>query len=218
MPDINELGLTDEPIEGVDFDAQPQGSPPLPPQPGIYQFQLPTAEVIYKCFDKDDSDPEQGRRIVAQLRDAAALKNLTLNNMYYANISNRTRTINFKSGPVKVSDMAMLLKAVDSEPAASHNAAYAQAMVNAGDRTFMAENRLSGNCNEKRDIYKDGERQEGVKGCGMKFSSAPYKRKGVVVHDIPKDPETGLYLINFDCPKCGASVRVFGNLQGFRAG
>ena len=217
MPDLNELGLTDEPIEGVDFDAQPQGSAPIPPQPGIYQFQLPPAEAILKCFDKDDSDADQGRRIVAKFMDSAALRNLTKGDFYRANVSNKTRTINFKSGPVVVSDMAMLLKAVDSMPPGKNNAAYAQALVNAGGKTFMAENRLSVNCSATRDIYKDGDRQEGMKGCGLKYSSSPYTKGGVTVHDIPKDPDTGLYLINFDC-RCGASLRVFGNLQGWRKG
>jgi hypothetical protein len=215
MPDINSLGLNDEPIEGVDFDEMPQGlgSFPIPPQPGIYEFQLPAAEAIYNSFDVDNSDPEQGQRVVAQFRDAAALKNTTLRNFYNTNISNRTRVINFKSGPVKVSDMAMLLKAVESEPEGNTNAAYAQALVNAGGRKFIAENRLSVKCSPQRDVYKDGKQQEGVKGCGASFSSSPYKD----VREVPKDPETGLYMTSFVCPDCGAELRCFGNLQGFRA-
>jgi hypothetical protein len=217
MPDLNELGLNDEAIEGVDFEEMPQGlgSSIRPPQPGIYQFQLPSAEVMFKCFDKLE-DADQGQRLVAQFRDAAALKNLTLGEYYNTNISNRTRVINFKSGPVTVSDMAMLLKAVDSEPPGKNNAAYAQAMINAQLRTFMAENRLSITCNTKKSIWKDGNEQKGVMGCGKKYSSAPYTRKGVTVFEIPKEAD-GLFKLSFPC-SCGADLRVWGNLQGFRKG
>jgi hypothetical protein len=218
MPDLNELGLNDEAIEGVDFEEMPQGlgSSIAPPQPGIYQFQLPTAEVMFKCFDKDNSDPEQGQRLMAIFRDAAALKNLTLGGYYNTQISNKTRAINFKSGPVTVSDMAMLLKAVASLPQGKNNAAYAQALVNAQGATFMAENRLSITCNSQRDIYKDGDKQDGIKGCGKKYSSSPYTRKGVTVLGVPKGTD-GLFLLSFPC-SCGADLRVWGNLQGFRKG
>jgi len=217
MADLNDLKLSDEPIADVDYATMPTGigSVIIPPQPGIYEFELPPSAVIFNCFALDDSDPKQGQRISAVLRDAAALKNVSLGNLYNAQFSNRTRVINFKSGAVTVSDLAMLLKAVDANLEGANNAAYAQALVNSGGSHFLAENKLTAACNPKRDIYKDSKQVAGQKGCGKKWSSDPYTPKtGPAVIALPKDE--GGFVTRLTCDVCGAEIRAFGNLQGFR--
>ena len=221
MPNPNELNLNNEVIEG-DMENMPTGMSSVltPPQPGIYVFQLPSAEIIYHSFNTVDDD-QQGQRLQLTLKEESALKNVTLDGQpYHANLSNRTRTINYKSGPVVVSDMAMLLKALGITPEAMTNGAFAQAMVNAGDKQFKGEHTLTSNCNPKRDLYKDGAQQKGQKGCGQKFAAESYQPKAPpgarVVLAIPREEENpALLKTRFDCT-CGASLRAWGQLRGFK--
>lgn len=222
MPNPNDLKLNTEQIEG-DFENMPTGMSSVltPPQPGIYVFQLPPAEIIYNAFD-EVQHAKQGQRLQLTLRDEAALKNLTLDGQpYHANLSNVTRTINFKSGPVVVSDMAMLLKALGITPETMNNPGFAQAFVNAGGMTFKGEHTLTSYCNENRDIYKDNSQQKGKKGCGQRFAAESYQPKSPpgarVVLAIPREKEhPSLLQTQFECV-CGASLRAWGRLRGFKA-
>ena len=103
MPNPNELNLNNEAIEG-DMETMPTGMSGMltPPQPGIYVFVLPSQEIIYHAFDTV-TVKDQGQRLVVNFRDDAALLMEPNMQPYHCNISNRTRTINFKSGPVVVS-------------------------------------------------------------------------------------------------------------------
>jgi len=219
MANPNELNLTQEQIEG-DFDNMPTGMSSVltPPQPGIYLFQLPPSEIIFESFSTVQH-PDQGQRLQINFKDESALVNLTLNNQpYHANLSNVTRVLNFKSGPVVVSDMAMLLKALDITPEQFTNAGYAQAFVNAGGLRFKGEHTLTTNCSKDRDIYKDGQPMKGKKGCGQRYAVDAYTPKtpgSRPVLAIPKDDE-GLVMTRFDCV-CGASLRAWGRLRGFKS-
>jgi len=222
MPNPNELNLNQEAVEG-DFENMPTGMSSVltPPQPGIFLFELPTPEILYNAFETIQH-AEQGQRLQVVFKDESALKNLTLQGQpYHANLSNVTRVINFKSGPVVVSDIAMLLKALGVTPEEFTNPGYAQALINAGSKKFKGEHTLSTNCSEKRDIYKDGSPQKGKKGCGQKYAVDSYQPKhppgARVVLAIPREEENStLIRTQFECA-CGASLRSWGRLRGFKA-
>lgn len=219
MANINELNLRDETFQ-LDFDSIPTGlgSFITPPQPGIYQFRLPPEIILNRCFEVRE-DPKAGQILSAVLRDDAALWNVTLNEPYNARISNNIRLLPQRSSPdepLAISDLAMLLKAVNSPPAAATNAAYAEALVAAAERTFHAKSTLTARCDASRDIYSGGSEKKGVKGCGTRFSTEPYtSKKGETVWQIPV--ENGIYQLRFLCGKCQrAELRAWGQLQGFR--
>lgn len=216
MANPNELKLTNEEVEG-DFENMPTGMSAIltPPQPGIYIFNIPPAEVLYHAFNTIQ-DPKQGQRLVVEFREEAALLMDPNMQPYHCNISNRTRVINFKSGPVVVSDMAMLLKALEITPEAMTNQGYAKAMLAAGGRRFKGEHTLTANCSSKRDIWKEGKEQKGKKGCGQRYAVESYEPKdgSRVVLAIPKT-DKGLVETRFPCA-CGADVRAWGQLRGFR--
>jgi len=229
MADLNDLNLSPTPYTtDIDFDHMPTGIGGTviePPQPGIYVFRLPSAPVLSTCFEKIEPGQTNGQwqRLAAVLRDAAALHNVTLNQPYNARLTNVIRYLTRRGQEEKlaISDLAQLLKSVGSLPSAQSNLAYALALVAAADREFVAENTLSATCNPARDTYRLNENtgrseQTTIKGCGQKFKIEGYTPKdgGRAVYFIPRD-EAGKLQLRFTCP-CGAEIRAWGNLQGFR--
>ncbi len=215
MANLNDLSLNAETIDDVDVETVPTfaGSNPVP-QPGLYKFRLPTPQVIFNCFEKEQTS-DQGERIRAIFAGEASLKNETLNQFYDARISNRTRAITLKSGEVvKVSDMAQLLRVLESIPDTTSNVGYGNALVRCGTKAFIAEHTITANCSKTRDIYKAGAVVPGKKGCGAKYAQDAYVPKnGPAVQAIPKDGEK--FQLRFAC-KCGAELRCWGQLRGFR--
>jgi len=224
MADLNALGLNDEGISDADFDKMPAtlgGGNKLPPQPGIYRFRLPTAKVLSKCFELLVT-ADQGQKLTAVFADETSLFNESLGDWYNARVNNRTRTVKSKGESVIVSDLGMLLKALGSKPEANAagvitNTAYGNALVAAADKHFLAEHTLTATCNPKRDIYKDGKTISGEKGCGQRYALEGYAgRDGKPdVLSIPKNDD-GTTAVRFGC-KCGAELRCFGELRGYRA-
>jgi len=214
MPNPNDLNLNAEVVEG-DFDNMPTGMSKVlpPPQPGIYIFQMPSAEILYNAFETMD-DAVQGQRLQIVLEDEAALTLQKTGQPYHAKLNNRTRVMNYRSGAVTVNDMGMLLKALGITPESNTNPGYAQAMLEAGGKTFKGEHGLSTNCSEKRDIYKDGKPVVGTKGCGQKYAHEGYAPRdgGKPVLNIPKEGDQ--FKLQFDCV-CGASLKSWGRLKGF---
>jgi hypothetical protein len=218
MADLNDLGLTDEGMSDADFDKMPQtvgGGSKLPPQPGIYRFKLPSQQALFRCFDVLNTS-DQGQKIVAVLANESALRNLTLNDWYSARINNRTRMMKRGDSEVVISDLGMLLKAVDSRPAANAqgiitNAAYGQALIAASGKEFIAEHTLTARCNPQRDIFKDGKLVPGEKGCKQRYVVEGYAD----VLSIPRNDDKTV-AVRFSC-KCGAELRCFGELRGYRS-
>jgi hypothetical protein len=225
MADINDLGLDPKYTSEVDFDNMPTGIGGTiadPPQPGVYRFRLPPSNILLGCFEKQ-MVPEQGERITAVLRDSASLINVSLGGQPYPiRISNTVRYVTRGDKQVAISDMAMLLKAVDCIPENGSNAAYAHALIKAGGREFDAESTLSATCSETKDIYAHNpntgrsETQTGHKGCGQKFRVEGYtpKKGGKPVLSIPRDEE-GKVATRFTCT-CGAELRAWPQLQAFK--
>jgi hypothetical protein len=224
MADLNALGLNDEGISDADFDKMPNtigGGSKLPPQPGIYRFKLPVAKALFNCFEVLVTN-DQGQKLTAVFADESALRNETLSDWYSARVNNRTRTVKSKGEDVIVSDFGMLLKAVGSKPSPNEqgiitNAAYGKALIAAAEKEFLAEHTLTATCNPKRDIYKDGKTVSGEKGCGQRYVVDGYSGKNGKpdVLSIPKNDDKTV-AVRFGC-KCGAELRCFGELRGYRA-
>lgn len=227
MADINNLGLDPKYTVDIDFDTMPTGigaSFTEPPQPGTYQFRLPPSEALYSCFEKVN-DLNQGERIAAVLKDAAVLWNITRNESYGTRFTNVIRYITRDKVELAISDMALLLKAVDSIPDGNSNAAYANALIKAGGRQFLADNTLTANCAPARDTYAHNETtgrteiRTGIKGCGQRYRVEGYTPRGggKPVFAIPHDQDDpSKVALRFTCT-CGASLRAWPQLQGFRS-
>lgn len=228
MADLNALNLNDEGITDLDFENMPEtiGGNRIPPQPGIYRFAMPAPSVVEKCFDRMVTS-DQDVKLVAIFQDAAALRNVTLNEFYGIRVNNRTRIIKIKKVDTIVSDMGMLLKALGVRPVANargliDNNAYGQALIAAGNKEFMAEHSLTANCNPNRDIYKDGALQRGVMGCGLRYAVKGYPGKNGKpdVITIPKEfddmgRETTKIATRFTC-RCGAVVSCWNDMRSYR--
>jgi len=224
MANLNDLPLNAETIDDVDTETVPLlgGGIPLPPQPGTYVFRLPAAEALFNCFEPEET-ADQGQRLRAVFKEEASLWNETLNQPYDGRVSNRVRYINVndpenpgQKKSIGISDMAQLLRVVDSIPEHKTNAGYGNALVKGAGRRFKAEHILTATCSKTRDIYKSGAVVKGVKGCGSKYALEAYTPKqGPPVGVIPKD-EDGKVAVRFACGKCGAELRCWGGLRSFR--
>jgi len=112
--------------------------------------------------------------------------------------------------------MAQLLRVVDSTPEHKTNQGYGTALIAAGGRRFKIEHSLTARCDPGRDIYKNGSVIKGKKGCGAKYAVDSYKdSQGKPVGAIPRD-ENNLVHTRFACGVCGAELRAWGQIRGFR--
>jgi hypothetical protein len=225
--DLNNLGLKPNQWD-VDFDALPTGFGAAivdPPQPGTYLFRLPSRVQIEKSFEEFDH-AQQGKRLRCSFRDDTALNNLTLGNQYNTTLSNVGRLITPRKGnrqPFVVSDLASLCKAVRSIPSNQTVQGWKEALLAAADAEFLADHTLTANCNPQRDRYAYDENvgktiiQVGIKGCGKRYRTEAWDGGGDInkaVLAIPQDAD-GKFALRITCV-CGAEVRAWGQLQGFR--
>lgn len=215
MPNINNLNLSEEELP-LDFATMPSVGTSRPvPQPGIYRFRLPEVPAIENVLDTDETP--DGQVLLARFQDDAMLFNETTNEWYSARISNRFRTVkrrNAETGETEerlVSDFGSLLKAVNSTPEIVTNKSMAQALVDAAGRHFIAEHTLTANCSPVRDIYREGKVIVGKKGCGARYAVTKWGK----TLPIPRN-EDGTVATRFEC-QCGAELRAWGQLQGFKS-
>jgi hypothetical protein len=215
VANINDLGLRNEELPLGDIADMPSGfgsNAPVP-QPGIYRFRLPSEEAIMNCFEVTDS--ESGQILTAIFKDEAFLFNETLKQYYSGRVNSRIRMIGKGEDKKPVSDFALLLKAVKSLPEHNTLASMAQALTKAAGRTFIAEHQLTATCNPQRDIYQDGKVLTGKKGCGARYGQEAYTpQNGKPVGAIPV--VDGMVATRFTC-ECGAELRAWGQLRGFRS-
>ncbi len=209
---LNDLNLVDDEINDVDFGNMPEGGGfPPPPQPGTYEFTLPK-EFTGKMFENKPTP--DGARVVVHFEDDKQLR-MADGRSFRTQITNVARKRN-KEG-AKASDLGLLLKnALGETVQPKSNIEYAKALAKHGGKKFLADVELSGRCSPDREIYKDGKKQPGVKGCGTEFRMDAYTKKdGTVVYQIPRDGDK--WATDFECPKCKAIIRAFPNLNRFRA-
>ncbi len=217
---LNDLKLSNESLEGASFDDIPENigqSFPDPPQPGAYRFRLPAdMGAIWAVVESE----KRGTRINAVFEDDDALVIVQSPGQAHDGEAFRWRCSNVPRERTKekilVSDMDLILRALGETARPKTNKAYALAFQKYAGKEFGATEEFSWRCDAKRAAYfddgnggtakvDDGAGGERV-GCGARY----YQR------DVPK--VEGGYPVRITCsnPECGASVRAFPNLTGFK--
>jgi hypothetical protein len=224
---LESLGLGKEVLEGAEFDAIPEGigqSYPDPPQPGTYRFRLPPSGILKGCFAVVEST-KYGKRINAIFEDDSALVIVQSPGKSHDNEEFRWRCSNIPRERTKekilVSDMDLLLRVLGKTTRPKTNADYGKALVSVAGMEFTATNEFSWNCSPQREIYVDDGnggtgKVEGKMGCGNRY----YQRDVTKVLSDPMDPTSArVYPVRITCsnPECGANIRAFPNLTGFKA-
>ena len=223
---LESLGLSKESLEGTDFADIPENigqSFPDPPQPGEYRMQLPTAAQMKLIWARVESQ-KYGERLNALFQDEAALLIVQSPGKAHDGESFRWRCSNVPRERTKekilVSDMDLLLRGLGVTQRPKTNIDYAEALRAQAGKQFAATVTWSWSCNPKRNIYvEDGDggtqEVEGTLGCGQRFYQRDIGKQPV----NPEQPDgVKEYPLRITCgnPDCGASLRAFPNLEGFK--
>lgn len=239
MAGIKDLKLgKDVAITDGDWSKVPEqiGSRRPPLQPGPYRFALPNAAAISECFDTVEAeiDGKQATRVVAILRDAAALTVIQAPQRYGDRVGEQwgTRISNVerrrgKDAPM-ASDMDYVLQVLaPKDPRPRTNREYlTQFEKVAPGREIGGDIEWNWRCDTKRHIRVADPNNEGKTlelngengtdarmGCGNKY----YQR------DVPKVDKDGNentpgaeYPRTVDC-QCGAILFANENISNFKA-
>lgn len=225
---LQSLGLGNEKLEGAEFDEIPETLGQTfadPPQPGPYRFKFPSAAAMQTIWSKVESD-KYGTRLSADFSDAAVLKIVQSPNNEHNGEDFRWRVSNVPRERTKerilVSDMDLLLRAKGITIRPKTNKGYAEALIKAlADQEVSANIEFSWNCRADKEKYVDNgnggtEKVEGAMGCGNRY----YQSGVAKVLSDPNDPTSPrIYPLRITCSndECGASIRAFPNLGGFKA-
>ncbi len=216
---LQDLGLGKERLEGTSFDEIPENLGQAfadPVQPGIYRFQFPTFTAASPIWESIDTD-KYGKRISAVFEDSLALQIVQSKDKLHDGEEYRYRVSNVPRERTKerilVSDMDLLLRAAGCTTRPTTNADYGKALAqHLSGKALTATQEFSWSCNDRKDIYVDNgaggtDQVEGKKGCGARY----YQR------DVEK--VEGVFPVRITCsnPECGANIRAYGNLTGFKA-
>lgn len=228
MPRLADLGLTNEQVgQPIDYAEIPDqfGGFSEPPQPGEYRVKLPQdLSAIWEVFDHTNGNPP-GKRLRAKFDDAHPLVIIQspdgrLNGEpFQTSISNAERRRGKKDDPTApfVSDMDYILRDVwqiTQKP--KTNAAYAQEFQKHGGSEMGLRITWNWFCNPKKNIFTDngqgGFTEVQQAGCGTSY----YMKD---IEKVPVDPNNPLgekvYPLRITC-QCGANVRAFANVEGFK--
>lgn len=211
---LSDLGLSNEKLEGTDFDDIPENlgrSFPDPPQPGKYRFKFPTKMgAIWQAV----ASTNYGQRINAIFAGDSALTIVQSpagakdGEEFETRVSNVPRERGKEK--VLVSDMDLLLRGLGVTKRPKTNKEYAEALMKFAGKDFGATLELSWRCRDDKEIYvDDGQggtaKVDGKMGCGNRY----YQR------DVPK--VEGVYPIRITCSnaECNANIRAFANLGDY---
>lgn len=215
---LNDLGLDNQKLEGTEFDQIPENvgqSYHDPVQPGPYRFKFPVFTVTSPIWEKFPTE-KHGDRISASFEGEFALTILQSKEKAHDGEEYRFRVSNVPRERTKerilVSDMDLVLRALGCTARPKTNKEYALALVKyASGKEISANQEFSWHCNPNKDIYVDdgaggSVQQDGKPGCGARY----YQR------DVAK--VEGQFPVRITCsnPECGALIRAFGNLTGFK--
>ena len=234
MAKLNDLGLTNEALGGVDFDKMPEQrgtyGPPL--YPGTYRFKLPTLRPDLDVWDHRDTD--KGVRLLVNFEGASALTIVQSpqgkhdGESFEWSVSNQEFNRARQGEPEQLaSDLDFLLRdAFKIQKRPVSNLGFAQALIALSGKEFTADNEWTWYCNKNRNIYVlDGagasREVDGQKGCGAKYYQGGRTGVEKVLSDPndPKSPQVWPERIicgGKDGIPCGAAVRAYPNLRNFR--
>lgn len=209
---LNELGLTNEVLDDIDYDNLPEEKssegfiPTL--QPGVYVFELPTN--LAECWEVVG---RQGKkRVQAVLHGENSLTVHLKDNStqaFSAWINNHAYPRGSKEGPL-ASDLQYLIRAFDPTLQPKTNPDFVEALNKQAGKKFKATVVWKAYCNPARAAYffneETGKAEESAeKGCGANYYQ----------NVIPRD-EQGNYDERFQCTECNAVVRSFPSLRNFQ--
>lgn len=223
---LQELGLTKEKLEGASFDDIPENlgqSFADPPQPGKFRFKLPVIAVA-KPMWKPIATENYGKRFAILFEDSNELVIVQSPGGKDNGTTFRTRLTNAprERGKEKilVSDIDLLLRAKGITKRPADNPAYAAAIVSLSEQEFGADIEYSYRCDDTKPIYVDDgqggqQKVEDKMGCGARY----YQRDVPKVPINPMDPASPLVQpLRIQCTnqECGALIRAYANLGGFK--
>jgi hypothetical protein len=215
---LQSLGLGNEKLQDTSFDDIPENlgqSYPDPVEPGVYRFQLPTNLAVNGPFWSPVSSDTHGKRINVVFDDDAPLVIVQSPGKAHDGESFTCRISNVprERGKEKilVNDMQLLLRALGETKTPASNAAYAQALSKYAGKTFTASIEWSWRCRDDKPIYVDdgaggSQKVEDKMGCGARY------------YQSSVDKVEGKFPLRITCgnPECGASLRAFPNIGGFK--
>lgn len=230
---LNDLNLpdADEGEEVIDFDSLPPqfGDLADPIQPGTYEFRLPKVGPDYEAIVDKQGKP----RLKVMFKDACQMKIVGTTDRFRHTFN--TIPMNKGEGKPKVASSTYFLQAVGKVPKSASRKDIGAAINEAceEERSFLGTTTLTAYCDPLKDVYgPDGQKNVGVKGCGRRYSSSPYKpapdkfAKNVSAGDphggerfpVPKDAEDKeKYAFKFLC-KCEKNVvRAYANIEVYRS-
>lgn len=230
MPKLSDLGLTNEQVgASVNYETMPDqfGTFTPPPEPGDYRFRFPAnLSDCWELFDHPNGNPP-GKRLRARFDDAHPLlivqspKGLHNGEPFNTSISNAEFRRGKKDDPTAQygSDMDYLFRDVWGLPVKPPtNPASATEFIKHAGTEFTAEVVWSWKCDVKKPIYVDNgagglTEVPNQMGCGTTYRQRDVPKEP----SDPKDPASpSTYPLRITC-QCGGNIRVFANLQNYRA-
>ncbi len=216
MTNFSDLALTDDKIEGVDYDnvGEERGAftPNLPE--GDYEFQLP--KNLAGLWEISAS--QKGQRVRLQFSNDEPLRVSNsrvpelIGSAWTGSISNVERNRARKGEPDRlVSDLGLFVRNALKDSTKISGQKELMALVNKhGGEKFVANNEWSAYCNQKKVRYVTDETghsvedPEGKQGCGANYYSS----------GLPRNAD-GSKADRLTCA-CGAALMARGNLARFR--
>lgn len=231
MSTINDLNLRNDVYQDEIPDELPEQGGSYVPQlpPGSYWFQLPAnLAQLWESFDQVNdpvtkqplAKPIQRLRLrfskEAPLVVTAAADTALVGSVLVQSVSNAPRVRSKKADQPPVSDMTYLVRESlrDNSPLKSPQD-WINVMNQHAGHHFPAEVGRTANCRNDKVRYitdpadpsKAIEDPTGQKGCGTRVYTQAFKAKDQQGHDI--------WIERVTCPKCGAALRGFAQIDRF---
>lgn len=215
---LQSLGLGSEKLGDTDLGDIPENlgqSYPDPIPPGVYRFGLPPNLAVAGPFWAPVQSDTHGKRINVIFDDDAPLVIVQSPNKEHDGETFTCRVSNVprERGKEKilVNDMQLLLRALGETKTPANNQGYAQALSKYAGQSFTGTIEWSWRCRDDKPIYVDDgnggtAKVEDKMGCGARY------------YQSSVDKVEGRYPMRITCanPECGANLRAFPNLGGFK--
>lgn len=199
-------------------------------QPGVYTFQMPekTDDLPWDTIEQEGKP----QRVQIEFDDTHPLKitsatgaaQARVGEPFTTRVSNVPRERTFSGEKVWINDLLYLLKKLGHKVKPNNNREYLLAVSSYPGKQFRSAVNVSWSCNPKRNIRRwipdptnpaEGNRQEieGQMGCGARYYPDGKVEGQPASVKFPTKGADGLFPEEVVCPKCGALLRGFANLD-----